>query len=208
MRKYLYGASAFGFGFLVLVVSFLRSASIAPAYGFSMTPTPKADLVTPSLQVVYGLPYPGKILPDNVLWYLKATRDKLQYMITRDSLKKADLALLFADKRLGASLILLENQKPDLAVSTLTKGEKYLEMAARDEARARTQGINTSEFLTKLATASLSHRQTIEEKMMPMAPEDLKPEIVKALDYSKNTYKSSRDNLNTKGLTAPIDPFN
>ena len=154
------------------------------------------------------LPYPGQILPDNWLWYVKAARDRVQYLITTDPLKKADLALLFSDKRLSASLILFQNKKPDLAVSTLTKGEKYLELAATDEETARKAGMNTNDFLVKLANASLRHRQVIEEQIMPLTPEDIKPEVVKAEDYSKNTYKSCRDVLGSKGIVPPKDPFN
>lgn len=208
MRKYLYGVTAFVLAFAVLLVSVLRSAIVAPAYGFSATPAPVVPGPTPKPEIVYTLPYPGKVLPDSWLWYFKAVRDKIQYTITTDALKKADLALLFSDKRLGASLTLLENKKPDLGVSVLTKGEKYLEIAAKDEEIARTKGLDTHDFLVKLATASLKHRQLIEEKILPLTPEDLKPDVVKAEDYAKNSYKSCRDSLNAKGLTCPKDPFN
>ncbi len=208
IRKYLYGTMAFVLAFVILSVSFLRSASVSPVYGYS-TPVPVAKTTgTPMPAIDYVLPYPGGILPDNWLWYLKATRDKLQYMVTSDPLKKADLDLLYSDKRLGASLTLFENKKPDLAASTLIKGEKYLEEAVKDEAMARKAGINTNNFIIRLANASLKHRQVIEESIIPLAPEDIKPGIVKAEDYSKNTYKSCRDVLNSKGMATPKDPFN
>jgi hypothetical protein len=208
LRKYLYGVVAFVLAFVILSVSVLRSAIVAPAYGFSATPLPLALIPTPMPDIVYALPYSGKILPDNWLWYFKAARDRIQYVITTDALKKADLALLYSDKRLGASLTLLENKKPDLGVSTLTKGEKYLEMASNNEGVARRSGVDTHDFLIKLATASLRHRQIIEGKILPLVPEDLKPEVVKAEDYAKNSYKSCRDSLNSKGIVCPKDPFN
>ena len=34
-----------------------------------------------------------------------------------------------------------------------------------------------------------------------------KPEIIKIQDYSKNTYKSSRDELNSLGIPFPKSPF-
>ena len=43
---------------------------------------------------------------------------------------------------------------------------------------------------------------------MPRAPEDIKPGIVKSEDYAKNTYKSSRDALSSRGISPPKDPFN
>jgi hypothetical protein len=210
MRKYLYGLTAFVLAFVILSVSFLRSASLSPAYGYS-SPAPTAkNAPSPNLilSINYFLPYPGGILPDNWLWYFKAIRDRMQYLVTGDHLRKADLNLLYSDKRLGASLTLFENKKPDIAATTLVKGEKYLEEAAKDEEMARKAGINTNNFLIKLANASLKHRQIIEEDIISLAPEDIKPEIVKAEDYSKNTYKVCRDLLNSAGIAPPKDPFN
>lgn len=206
--KYLYGVTAFVLAFAILSVSVLRSVIVTTAYGYSATPVPVSLIPTPLPEVIYPLPYPGKILPDNWLWYLKAIRDQIQYSVTTDPLKKADLALLYADKRLGASLTLLQNKKPDLAVSVLSKGEKYLEIATTDAGKAKSVGLNTTDFLTKLATSSLRHRQIIEEQIMPLTPEDLKPSVVKSEDYSKNTYKSCRDSLSSTATVVPKDPFN
>jgi hypothetical protein len=207
ISKYLYGLSSFVLAFAILSISVLRSSAVAPAYGASPVPS---SLPTPSPrpQIEYPLPYHGEVLPDNWLWYFKAGRDRVQYVATSNKLKKAELALLYSDKRLGLGLTLLKNKKPDLAVSTLTKGEKYLEIAVRNEKLAREEGINTDEFLVKLATSALKHREIIEAEILPMTPEDLKPEVVKAEDYSKNTYKSSRDALNGRGKESPKDPFN
>lgn len=211
MSKYLYGLSAFVLAFVILSVSVLRSCSVSRIYAYSSPkpqPTNTSELAVKAIEIDYVLPYPGKIAPDNWLWYLKASRDKLQYLLTADKLKKAELNLLYSDKRLGLALVLFENKKPDIAVSTLTKGEKYLERAIDDEKAAREFGINTNDFLIKLAKASLLHRQIIEEKIMLLAPEDIKPEIVKSEDYAKETYKICRDALNSKGIEAPKDPFN
>jgi hypothetical protein len=205
MGKYLYGLSAFVLAFAILSVSFLRSCSITSAYGYT-TPSPTVLAATSTID--YVLPYPGKIMPDNWLWYFKAARDKVQYAITTNRLKKAELALLYSDKRLGMSLTLFKDKKPDVAASTLTKGEKYLEEAARDEALARKAGMDTSSFLIKLANASLKHRQVIGESIVPLAPDDVKPGVIKTEDYSKNIYKTCREVLNSKGITAPKDPFN
>ncbi|NMC76620.1 MAG: hypothetical protein GYA60_04925 [Candidatus Methanofastidiosa archaeon] len=205
MSKYLYGVAAFVLAFAILSVSILRSCFIPKAYGFD-APKPKVS-PEPTPTINYIMPYPGQVLPDNALWYIKALRDKIQYFVTVDKLKRADLALLYADKRLSSSLILFQNKKPDIALTTLTKGEKYLEEALMDEANAKKAGMNTNDYLIKLANASLRHRQIIEENIMPLAPEDLKPEIVKSEDYAKNTYKNTRDILNNRGITPPKDPF-
>jgi len=207
LGKYLYGLVAFVLAFVILSVSFLKSCSITSAYGYT-TPSPTSQTLLVSASTIdYVLPYPGSILPDSWLWYFKAARDKFQYTIATDPLKKADLALLYSDKRLGASLTLFENKKPDIATSTLTKGEKYLEEAEVDEALARKVGINTNDFLVKLANAALKHRQVIEENIIPLTPDDIKPGVIKTEDYSKNTYKACREALNSRGITAPKDLF-
>jgi hypothetical protein len=89
----------------------------------------------------------------------------------------------------------------------LSKSEKYLEEATKMEARARESGEDTSAFLVKLATASLKHRQVIEGSILPMAPEDGRPEVIKAGDYAKNAYNFCRDALNSKGIATPKNPF-
>jgi hypothetical protein len=202
-KKYLLGFVTFIVAFAILSVSFLQSASVS--YVFA-TPPPEVTLGSEAPDIDYVIPYPGRISPDNPLWSLKAIRDRVWYTVTISPLKRAELALLFSDKRLAASKSLFEEKKPDIAVSTLSKGEKYLEIAVKEEAIARSKGFDTSDFLTKLATASLKHRQVIEE-LMPLVPEDGRPTVVQSEDYAKNAYKSSRDALSSRGLESPKNPF-
>jgi hypothetical protein len=204
IRKYLLGLSVLVFAFAILSISILESSSVS--YSFT-SPTPPSSVLGAAIpQVDYQLPFPGGILPDNPLWGVKVLRDKVWYFITSSPLKRAELALLFADKRLVSSRILFENKKPDIAVSTFTKGEKYLEIAANQEKEARAKGFDTSAFLVKLATAALKHRE-VAEASLSLVPEDGKPVVVKTEDYAKNIYKETRDALNSKGTTPPKDPF-
>lgn len=208
LRKYLLGTLAFVLAFGILSVSVLRSASVSfGSVNPSPTPATTEPGATPMPEINYQISYPGNILPDSPFWFIKALRDKIWYTLTTDHLKKAELALLFSDKRLVSAESLFKNQKPDMGLSTLTKGEKYLEIAVNQEMEAEKEGEDTSVFLNKIATSALKHRQIIEETITPTSPEDLRPEINKAGDYSKNTYKSSRDMLNSKGLPTPINPF-
>ena len=203
MKKYFLGLTVFVLAFGIFLVSALKSS---PAKIYANTvPTPVA---APKIVVDYTMPYPGKTLPDNPLWSLKAIRDWTWYRFTGDPLKKAELALLFSDKRLISSKLLFESKKPDIAVSTLTKGEKYLEIAFNQEEIARKKGKDTSEFVAKLANAALKHRQVIEEELLPISPEDAKPEIIKVEFYAKNTYKLCTEVLNSMGKVSPKDPFN
>lgn len=205
-KKFLLSLLTFVAAFVILSVSVLQSASVSYVFA-TQTPQNPSPLKNKVPEIEYALPYPGSIMPDSPLWGIKALRDKVWYFITTNPGKKAELALLFADKRIAASQTLFEAKKPDIALSTLSKGEKYLELAASEEAIARGKGYNTSEFLKKLALASLKHRQIIESRIILLSPEDAKPEIVKIEDYSKNAYKASRDALNSKAIPAPKNPF-
>lgn len=205
MRKYLLGIVVFLLAFGILTISVLESASVK--YAFSQ-PTPEAGEAapTPSPQVDYQLPYPGTVLPDSPFWNIKALRDKAWYALTASATRKSELALLFADKRLQMAKMLFEKDKPDLAFSTLSKAEKYLETAFLNEESVRDGGGDTGLLLTNLATASLKHRQLISE-ILEIAPDDAKPEIIKIESYSKNAFKKAREILNSKGIAAPISPF-
>jgi hypothetical protein len=183
---------------VILSVSVLKSASIK--YAFSPMVLSETVESESSKNVDYLLAYPGKIGPDNLLWYAKVIRDKAWYTLTFNKDKKTELNLLFADKRLNSSLELFKNNKPDLGYATLTKSEKYLEKAVPKDAE-------DGEYLRKLALASLKHRQVIETEILPLAPEDIRPGVIKAADYSKETYKKARDLMLSKGLIPPQDIF-
>jgi hypothetical protein len=75
-------------------------------------------------KVAYQLPYPG-ILPDHPLYFLKALRDRLHLFFNRSLQKKAEIYLLYSDKRAASAQILLEKGKEKMALDTLAKGEKY-----------------------------------------------------------------------------------
>ena len=204
LKKLLLVCGIFAFAFAILSVSILESSSVS--YKFTSQVPGSSALEKDVQEIDYQFPNPGEILPDSPLWVLKAARDRIWYLITPSLTKRAELALLFSDKRLVASQILFENKKPNIAISTLTKGEKYLAVAVADEALARSEGFDTSAFLNKLALASLKHREVI-EGMMPLVPEDGKPLVIETENYSRDSYKAARDGLYSKGLPVPIDPF-
>jgi hypothetical protein len=204
MKKFLLGLGVFVVAFAILSVSILESSSIS--YSFkSPLPSPQ-DKDANISEINYVLPNAGSVLPDSPLWNLKALRDRVWYLITPSPLKRAELALLFSDKRLAAAKTLIENKKINIAISTLTKGEKYLEIAVSEENIAKSQGYDTTGFLNKLALASLKHREII-DNLLPLIPEDGKPLVIKTENYSKDAYKAARDGLNSKGILPPKDPF-
>jgi len=193
----------------ILFTSVLRSASVH--YVFSQVPDagfPKEQVLVlgENIEIDYYFPYPGKILPDHPLWFLKALRDRLWLLITTNPSRKAELKLLFADKRIVSAKLLFERDKSELGVSTLTKAEKYLEEAFILEKENRKRGLDTSEFLSKMARASLKHRQTIDE-ILKLAPEEARPIIIKTQDYPKEIYNRTREALYERGLPVPENPY-
>ncbi len=95
---------------------------ILPVVGETASSSAQENLET-TPKVDYFLAYPG-MLPDHPLYFLKMARDRVWLWLTPDPLKKAELLLLFADKRLGAGKALIEGNKIKLGVTTVTKAEK------------------------------------------------------------------------------------
>lgn len=141
-----------------------------------------------------GTLYTG-ILPDHLLYPLKMIRDRIWLFLTTDPFKKAELYLKFADKRLMAAQALIENNKIDLGITTLTKAEKYLEQAINQEKVAQQAGKETTEFLNKLSQAALKHEEIIlsfEDKI----PNTGRPAYDSALQYARQGYQRVRESLN------------
>ena len=209
LRRFLIGLSTIIFATGILTTSIFKSASV-PSYAFSLpaTPLPQTSVLGESeeKEINYHLPYPGKIFPDSPFWPVKALRDKVWLLVTRNGGKKAELKLLFADKRLLSAKFLFEKDKPELALTTLNKGERYLDEALTQEEKNRSEGADTSEFLLKLVNASLKHTEVIEEILL-IAPSDARPEIIKTGDYAKNAYEKTKQRLQGMGLEAPEDLF-
>lgn len=201
----------FGVMFLAvgfLLISLLRTASVRFESNSTLSNNNSLTniLGDKTTQVDYQLASPGPVLPDSPLWPLKAIRDRIWYAIVSDPGKKADLYLLFADKRLGASAILFGQGKDDIAYSTLTKAEKYLELALSKEEENRTNGVDTSEYLQRIAKASLKHYQVLQD-IYSSASEKYKPQVIQEEEYPKKVFESARNTLLDKGITPPENPF-
>jgi hypothetical protein len=203
LKNFCVFSTAFGLALLILVISIFRVAETH--YVLSQSPT-KSVISAKSLSINYTLPNPGKILPDSFLWPFKAARDRVWTMLTADHLKKADLYLLLADKRLIDAKLLFEKGNPNLGMSVLSKGEIYLMQAQKEERIAYKSGADTKSFLQKLAMSSLKHRE-IMDQIIETAPEDARPLISKTENYSKNLYNQARDGILQASAVPPTNPF-
>lgn len=190
------------FAFIILLASIFRSASVK----YELNSNSKPSFVASKTYVNYDLASPGKVLPDSKLWPLKALRDRIWLLMTTNPSRKAELLLLLADKRLGASKILFEKGEVNIGLSTLTKAEKYLEESKKKEEENRKKGIDTSEFLQRIALASLKHYE-IMESLYEVAPDEARPLIVVSETYAKKTFEEARNAILDKGITPPENPF-
>lgn len=132
-------------------------------------------------EVVYDLPYPG-MLPDNPLHIFKDMRDGIFEFFTRDNLKKAELLLLYSDKRVRAAELLVGKGKSALAAETLLEAEKNSLKIPPLLAETKKQGATApGTFLLKLKQSNVKHRQVIEKLLQqsPQGEQDRFDEIVK-----------------------------
>ena len=205
-RKIVVSSLVLAFAFGILLISIFRTASVK--YQFNNTGKQiNAKVLEGVTELVdYNLPFPGKVLPDSPLWSLKALRDRIWLLVTTNPSRKAELKLLFADKRLGSAIVLFDKEKFEEGLTTLTKAEKYLEEAGWQEEENRKKGIETSDFLQILAKASLKHYEVM-QNILTIAPEEARPTIIQTHDYSKKAFENSRNALLEKGKSAPENPF-
>jgi hypothetical protein len=109
----------------------------------------------------YNLPYPG-ILPNHRLYPVKAFRDRLVEFFTRDLNKKAELYLLYADKRIYMAKMLADKKDWSLAEKTASRAEKYL-LKVKSSVES-TKEIGSSPdvvFLPKVKSAASKHKQLL-----------------------------------------------
>jgi len=155
-------------------------------------PSPEAT-VSPEPKVDYYFVYPG-ILPDHVLYPLKMIRDKIWLLLTTEPVKRAELFLLFADKRLGAGKALVEGGKEELGITTLSKGEKYLEQAIDQASKAKEAGKETTDLYEKLARATLKHQEVLGEVVLKV-PEETQPALSEMMKYPQQGYEIVKEVL-------------
>lgn len=145
----------------------------------------EAGIATTSAQKIdYQLPYHG-ILPDSPIYFLRALRDKIIDFLTQDALKKSEFYLLQADKRLSAGVALAERGKNGLAVTTISKGENYLEMAIIKLGEAYKKGQDANSVGERIKQAVNKH----EEVLLKLGQIGLEKEIQR-VGVFKNSVRS------------------
>jgi hypothetical protein len=149
---------------------------IFPAMVYFVMESSGASVITPQEKVVYDLPYPG-ILPDHPLYTFKIVRDRISEFLTRDNYKKAQLYLLYSDKRAAMAMNLAKKGKNQPAISTFSKGEKYFLNIPTLLTNAKTQGAQApSSFVETLKLSNAKHGELILD-LIKTLPEGFQPEL-------------------------------
>lgn len=114
-------------------------------------------------KVDYTLPYPG-LLPDSPLYFLKQIRDKILEFLISDPVRKIEFYLLQSDKRLVMGMMLMDKGSAALAESTISKGDKYMNLAVTILAKTKSLGLTVpGEVIDRLSTAIAKHIEVLNE---------------------------------------------
>lgn len=148
----------------------------------------------------YYLPYPG-ILPDHPLYWVKMVRDRVQLWLTRDEEARFERLLLYADKRIYAAKVLAEGNQPELAVSTATKAEKYLDQVAVAYFRMAESGKDVRADGVRLERAQRKHYEVL-KTIVPQVPVTLRLALVQVQTMIEQSWRRVRQSLGME-VTVP-----
>lgn len=133
--------------------------------------------------IEYNLTYPG-LLPDHPLYAIKTLRDRMLEWLTRDNIKKIHLYLLLSDKRLTMGKTLIEKGNNQLGITTFSKGEKYLLLAATTMVTLKSHQDLPPGLSDKLALAARKHDEVIRESLSKITNDNEKNSLNEALSIN------------------------
>ena len=151
----IYGVVALTVGLIVLAVSIMRTSFKIMAKDMdcnSFRIKPVYFKTDDQEAETYKLPEVG-MLPDNPFYGFKKIRDYLWWITTRKEEKKAELALLLADKKMAEVLKLTANGATNKAIETAEEAVEKL-MAADELAK-------DDQLKGKIYTAGLAYREIV-----------------------------------------------
>lgn len=152
---------------------FVTSSIFLAMFGivFAQGTTPLAPSATPS-PVEYTLPYPG-ILPDHPLYFFKRLRDQILLTFISSPVRKVEFYILLADKHLQMAILLLNKNKPELALTTVQKSVDYLTSAEKLVLTVSAAGNpEISNNKNRLEKSLLKHREEIQKLSTRLAETD------------------------------------
>lgn len=130
--------------------------------------------------VDYQLPFPG-ILPDHPLYTLKKIRDWLLFAFNRNPVKKIELNLLFADKKIGMAQNLVEKKQFVLSIDIILESQTDLLKSAQELPSLFKNNLLPVGLPDKLELSAKKHREIINEIIFQIPNEYEKEKVKQAL---------------------------
>lgn len=171
---------------VIFILLFLLASPLFASLAFADDQMTNQTVPTPT-PVEYQLPYPG-LLPDSPLYFLKTLRDRVIDFLVSDPLKKSELDLLLADKRLSSGIALLDKRNASLAESTISKGENYLDEAILQARSAKAQGMDTKSITEQIFMSVKKHEQILVD-LKSKAPANFKQKFQNLWDRAMQLEK-------------------
>lgn len=108
-------------------ISFISSATLAVAImAVSLASASRAESKDTSPISTRRLYFNQEILPDHLLYPVAMVGDRARLVVATDVDERAQLQVLYAERRLDSAHKLIEKGESDLAITTLTKAQKYM----------------------------------------------------------------------------------
>lgn len=167
--------------FISLILTILLLLAVfRPAQAQEMTPIPTP---TPTVTEAPTETEDPGILPDSPFYFLKTVWEKIQEFLTLDPLKKAELHLRFAQRRLEETQKMCEKGKCGIAEKWLERFQEKIEIATRSAERAQEAGRDVTALVEKLQE-NLARQQAVLDRVIEKAPEPAKGALLKAKENS------------------------
>ena len=112
----------------------------------------------------------AEILPDHLLYPAIMLVDRMALASAHTPAERIRIQINYAHRRLNSARTLAASHKPEMAVSTLTKSQKYLNQAAQEalaQGSARDRALviraiaNQEQQISKIADDQLIHNQDV-----------------------------------------------
>lgn len=164
IKKLILVVGVLGLGFGMMGISTFRAMADEEVLGVqTVGVNPVVDEKQALLETEnnYYLAYPG-ILPDHPIYWLKMVRDKIVELTTTDVMKRSELWMQFADKRLGAAKVLVEGNQKELGLQTAIKANGYLYKAVSSVEEIKSQGRDVGDIANRMERQTLKHAQILE----------------------------------------------
>jgi len=154
-------------GFLILFISLVKASCPVLASGsggFSVEPIEYQILGDGGTlkDCVYELPYPG-ILPPHPLFMFKRIRDWMWLRMTKDHYKKAILLHRFADREMGAAMVMVRNDRARKGLEFAKEAIGNLEKAYEETERERKVYAEAKQIKVQLVETGIAYEYAIWE---------------------------------------------